>query len=51
MPDNQKEVLGLAYFKGFTHSEIARELDLPLGTVKGRIRSAMQKLRGLLQDE
>ena len=51
LPDNQREVLGLAYFKGFTHSEIARELDLPLGTVKGRIRSGMQKLRTLLQDE
>ena len=50
LPDDQKEVLGLAFFKGFTHSEIAHELNLPLGTVKGRIRSSMQKLRTLLQD-
>ncbi len=51
LPDDQKEVLGLAYFKGLSHSEIARELNLPLGTVKGRIRSSMQKLRTLLQAE
>jgi RNA polymerase sigma-70 factor (ECF subfamily) len=51
LPDNQQQALALAYFKGFTHSEIARELNLPLGTVKGRIRSGMQKLRALLQDE
>lgn len=51
LPDNQKEVLALAYFKGHTHSEIAHKLNLPLGTVKGRIRSGVQKLRTLLQDE
>jgi len=51
LPNNQQQVLALAYFKGFTHSEIAHELNLPLGTVKGRIRSSMQKLRALLQDE
>ena len=41
----------LAYFRGYTHSEIAEELNLPLGTVKGRIRSAMQKLRTLMQEK
>ncbi len=51
LPDSQKEVLALAYFKGYSHSEIARELDLPLGTAKARLRSGMQKLRNLLQDE
>jgi RNA polymerase sigma-70 factor (ECF subfamily) len=51
LPDKQKEVLALAYFKGYSHSEIASALELPLGTVKGRIRSAMQKLRTLLHDE
>jgi len=51
LPANQQQALALAFFKGFTHSEIARELNLPLGTVKGRIRSGMQKLRALLQDE
>jgi len=51
LPDDQKEVLALAYFKGYSHSEIAQELDIPLGTAKGRIRSAMMKLRTLLQEE
>ena len=51
LPETQQEVLALAYFKGYSHSEIASTLDLPLGTVKGRIRSGMQKLRAALQDE
>jgi RNA polymerase sigma-70 factor (ECF subfamily) len=51
LPDVQQEVLALAYFKGYSHSEIARELDMPLGTAKARIRSGMQKLRLLLHDE
>lgn len=51
LPETQQEVLALAYFRGYTHSEIALALDLPLGTVKGRIRSGMQKLRTMLQDE
>ena len=51
LPESQQEVLALAYFKGYSHSEIARELDLPLGTTKARIRSGMQKLRALLQVE
>jgi RNA polymerase sigma-70 factor (ECF subfamily) len=50
LPEDQQEVLALAYFKGYSHSEIARELDIPLGTAKGRIRSGMQKLRALLHD-
>ena len=47
-PD-QIEVLRLAFFKGDPHSEIARTLDLPLGTVKSRIRKAMIKLRLMLE--
>lgn len=50
LPEVQQEVLALAYFKGYSHSEIARELDIPLGTAKARIRSGMQKLRALLHD-
>jgi len=38
----------LAYFGGFTHSEIARKLDQPLGTVKTRMRLAIKKLRGVI---
>ena len=48
LPPAQQEVLSLAYFQGYSHSEIAEALNQPLGTVKGRIRSAMQTLRGLL---
>ncbi|HEY0600205.1 sigma-70 family RNA polymerase sigma factor [Brevundimonas sp.] len=46
---DQIEVLRLAFFKGDAHSEIARALDLPLGTVKSRIRKAMIKLRLVLE--
>jgi len=45
----QQEALSLAYFKGYSHSEIAQVLDEPLGTIKGRIRAGMQKLRDLLE--
>jgi len=51
LPADQKQVLALAYFKGYTHRQIAEMLDQPLGTVKTRIRLAMQKLRQMLQDE
>ena len=47
-PD-QIEVLRLAFFMDSPHSEIARRLDLPLGTVKSRIRNAMIKLRLILE--
>ena len=46
----QQEALALAFFNGLSHSEIAQKLDLPLGTVKGRIRAGMQKLRDLLEE-
>lgn len=45
---HQREALALAFFQGYSHSEIARALDEPLGTVKGRIRAGMRKLRDLL---
>jgi RNA polymerase sigma-70 factor, ECF subfamily len=48
LPDEQKQVLALAYFQGLSQSQIAAALDLPLGTVKTRIRLAMQKLRQVL---
>lgn len=51
LPEDQKQALSLAYFAGYTHSQIAEALDQPLGTVKTRIRLAMQKLRGMLEDE
>ena len=47
LPSEQFEILELAYFSGHTQVEIARMLDLPLGTVKGRTRLGLKKLRGL----
>ena len=51
VPEEQRQVLMLAYFGGLTHVEIAKTLDQPLGTVKTRIRLAVQKLRDTLKDE
>jgi RNA polymerase sigma-70 factor (ECF subfamily) len=48
LPDDQKQVLGLAFAEGLSHREIAERLDLPLGTVKSRIRLAMGKLKETL---
>ena len=45
LPTEQSEVIGLAYFGGFTHSEIADMLGMPLGTVKGRMRLGLEKIR------
>src|SRR4030042_4572272 len=51
LPSEQKQALGMAFFQGLTHTEIAGALNEPVGTVKTRIRLGMQKLRTLLQDE
>ena len=51
LPPEQQEALALAYFRGFTHREIAEVLAQPLGTVKTRIRLAIKKLRHLLRHE
>lgn len=50
LPDEQKEVLTLAYFQGLSHQEMADALGQPLGTVKTRVRLAMQKLKIYLSD-
>ena len=44
LPARQREVIVLAYFGGLTHTEIGTHLDLPLGTVKGRMRHGLLKL-------
>ncbi|MFZ0970855.1 MAG: sigma-70 family RNA polymerase sigma factor [Solirubrobacteraceae bacterium] len=48
LPPDQRQVLELAYFGGFTHNQIAEMLDLPPGTVKGRMRLGLTKMRFFL---
>jgi len=48
LPPEQSMILDLAYFSGCTHVEIAGLLNIPLGTVKGRMRLGIEKMRGLL---
>jgi RNA polymerase sigma-70 factor, ECF subfamily len=50
LPDDQSQVIRLAYYGGFSHSEIAAMLNQPLGTVKGRMRLAMEKIRATLAE-
>jgi RNA polymerase sigma-70 factor, ECF subfamily len=45
LPDEQRRVIELAYFGGFTHGQIADMLEIPAGTVKGRMRLGLTKLR------
>ena len=45
LPAEQSRVIELAYFGGFSHSRIAEMLDMPIGTVKGRMRLGLDKLR------
>src|SRR5881227_2797242 len=51
LPDQQTKVIELAYFGGFTHTQIAEMLDMPIGTVKGRMRLGLDKLRRQLSGE
>ena len=48
LPPEQRQVIELAYFKGFTHNEIATQTGVAIGTIKTRIRLALNKLRGAL---
>ena len=50
LPDEQSRVIELAYFGGLTHVEIASLLDAPVGTVKGRMRLGLAKMRMTLGD-
>ncbi len=50
IPQEQRHVIDLAYFGGYTHTEIAERVGVPLGTVKGRIRIGVEKLKRLLQE-
>ena len=49
LKEEQRTLLDLSYFKGYTHEEIAKAMNMPLGTVKTRIRSALIQLRTLIQ--
>ena len=48
LKEEQRQLIDLSYYQGFTHEQIAKALDIPLGTVKTRIRSALTQLRALL---
>lgn len=50
LPSDQRMVIELAYFKGFTHSEIAELTGVPLGTIKGRMRLGLEKMRVVLEE-
>ena len=50
LPSEQRRVIELAYFGGFTHTQIAQMLEVPIGTVKGRMRLGLTKMRIALGD-
>jgi RNA polymerase sigma-70 factor (ECF subfamily) len=50
LPRDQSQVIELAYFGGFSHSEIAEMLGAPLGTIKGRMRLGLEKIRATLAE-
>ncbi|MGH2924339.1 MAG: RNA polymerase sigma factor [Solirubrobacterales bacterium] len=50
LPREQSQVIELAYFGGFSHSEIADMVDAPLGTIKGRMRLGLEKIRATLAE-
>ena len=49
LPEDQRDLVRLAFFNGLSHSEIAAETGLPLGTVKSRIRLAFSRLRKAIE--
>jgi RNA polymerase sigma-70 factor, ECF subfamily len=50
IPQVQREAVELAFFRGYTHEEIARRLETPLGTVKARIRRGLLRLRDCIKE-
>lgn len=49
LKNDQKQVIDMAYFEGFTQDEISKKLGIPLGTVKTRMRAAILELKKILQ--
>ena len=49
LPDEQRELVRLAFYNGWSHSKIAEDTNLPLGTVKSRLRLAFSRLRNELE--
>jgi RNA polymerase sigma-70 factor (ECF subfamily) len=49
LPPEQAQILRLSFFDEHPHGQIARDLDIPLGTVKSRIRLAVKQLRRILE--
>jgi RNA polymerase sigma-70 factor (ECF subfamily) len=50
LPENQAQVIFMSFFEGRSHGEIAKRLDIPLGSVKSRLRLASEKLRTIWSD-
>jgi RNA polymerase sigma-70 factor, ECF subfamily len=51
LPGEQRRCIELAYFGGYSYPEIAKQLDVPLGTIKSRMRLGLQRMRALLGEE
>jgi RNA polymerase sigma-70 factor (ECF subfamily) len=51
LSSDQRDAVRLAFYEGLTHAQIAAFRDLPLGTVKSRLRLAMERLRGALGED
>jgi RNA polymerase sigma-70 factor (ECF subfamily) len=47
--EDQRFIIEYIYFQGYTHSELSEEFDIPLGTVKSRVRAALQVLKKNLE--